>query len=407
VRRLLAIPLSVALLAATAGAASAADFTISPATANPGQEITVTPVLTALEVATISAVGFQFDDEIPTMDNTAPFEAVTHTYTTDGTKTVTMRIDYLIGGDAFIPHTIRINAAPTASFTYTPTVPNVGQSVVFNAGASADDAALENSGFEWDFNGNGTYEAVGQSISHSFGSPGDKTVRLRVTDSGNRQATYSRVVHVNRPPTADFFFTPRAPKVGDRIAFTSVSEDPDNPIAVQAWDLDGDGQYDDARGDTASRTFTTPGAHTVRLRVTDSRGRAASVARNVTVAASPPATPPERIRPWPKIRIVGFARFRTRIDLLTVRTLAGALVKARCSGRDCPKRKATSTRSNGRLVRVRWLERRLRAGTRIFIAVTMPSSIGRYETILLRKNKRPQRRTLCIWPGEAKPRKCS
>ena len=92
----------------------------------------------------------------------------------------------------------------------------------------------------------------------------------------------------------------------DRIDFTSVSADPDDPIVAQAWDLDGDGQYDDASGATASQSFSTAGPHTVRLRVTDSRGRTAAASANVAVTTLP-VPPPKKISPWPKIRIVGFA----------------------------------------------------------------------------------------------------
>ena len=61
-----------------------------------------------------------------------------------------------------------------------------------------------------------------------------------------------------------------------------------------------------------------------------------------------------------------------------------------------------STRANdGKLVRLRWLERRLRAGTRIYFAVTVPGTIGRYEKIVLRKRKRPLRRMQCLCPGDA------
>ena len=70
-----------------------------------------------------------------------------------------------------------------ARFTRNATFPNVGQSVCFDAGATTDDETLANSAFEWDFDNNGTYEQVGQAVQRTFATPGDKTVRLRVTDS--------------------------------------------------------------------------------------------------------------------------------------------------------------------------------------------------------------------------------
>ena len=406
-RRALSIPLGLVLALSLASAASAEDFTIVPPVANPNEEITVTPVFTPVEEALISAVGFQFENETPVMDTMAPFAAAKHTYTAEGEMTISMAIEPLVGDPRFVQKQIRINAAPQAGFTFAPTVPNVGDSVLFDAGTTKDDETLANSAFEWDFDNNGSYEAVGKVMPHTFASDGDKTVRLRVTDSLNRTDTVTAVVHVNRPPVANFVYAPSAPQVSQRIDFTSVSADPDDPIVAQAWDLDGDGQYDDASGATASQSFSTAGAHTVRLRVTDSHGRTAAASANVSVTKAPVVAPPKKISPWPKIRIVGFAgRKRVRVDLLTVRTVRGSSVIVRCSGRGCPRKGAVSTRARGKLVRLRWLERRLRTGTRIYVSVTVPGAIGRYEKIVLRKRKKPLRRMLCLFPGDTRPKKC-
>ena len=92
----------------------------------------------------------------------------------------------------------------------------------------------------------------------------------------------------------------------------------------QAWDLDGDGQYDDAGGATASRPFASRGRCTRfacgRHRFARPHGRS-DRQRAVTTATAPP---PKKISPWPKIRIVGFAGVkRVRVDLLTVRSVRG------------------------------------------------------------------------------------
>jgi PKD repeat protein len=409
--------LALALPLALAGPASAVpptgDFTMSPTTANPGEDVTFTPKdLNDPEVLPILGgidfITFTFPDDSTATDTDAPFDApaIKHAFTTAGTKTVTMRIVDIAGEDTFVAHTIRINAAPTAAFTFSPASPDLGERVSFSAAPSTDDVALPANGYQWDFNDDGNWDATGQTVTHEFANSGDRTVRLRVTDTGGRADAVTRVVHVNQAPKASFVYSPRSPKVNDRVSFTSSSDDPDDPIASQAWDLDGDGQYDDARGDTASRQFAAAGPHTVRLRVTDSHGRSDAVAATVNVV-SLPKVPPKRMRPWPRIRIVGYASSRrVRVDLLTVRTVRGANVKVRCAGRGCPRTKAVSTRASATLVRVRWLERRLRTGTRIYIAVTAPGSIGRYEKILLRSRKEPLRSMLCLYPGQRKARKC-
>ena len=68
-----------------------------------------------------------------------------------------------------------------------------------------------------------------------------------------------------------------------------ASSDPDAGDSVAyAWDLDGDGQYDDASTAEASFTYTDPGAYPVGLRVTDSRGASATDTVAVTAGNTPP-----------------------------------------------------------------------------------------------------------------------
>lgn len=52
----------------------------------------------------------------------------------------------------------------------------------------------------------------------------------------------------------------------------SASRDPDGDAVRHAWDLDGDGEFDDASTAVVSHTFAVPGTVSVRLRVTDAAG---------------------------------------------------------------------------------------------------------------------------------------
>ena len=70
----------------------------------------------------------------------------------------------------------------------------------------------------------------------------------------------------------------------------TASSDP-NPgdQLTYAWDLDGDGAFDDATTPTAGFTYTAPGSYTVRLRVTDQGGLADEESVVITAANTPPA----------------------------------------------------------------------------------------------------------------------
>ena len=57
-----------------------------------------------------------------------------------------------------------------------------------------------------------------------------------------------------------------------------------------AWDLDGDGAYDDSDQPKPSFTYTTAGTVTVRLRVTDTVGSQGTTSKTITVGAPPTVT---------------------------------------------------------------------------------------------------------------------
>ncbi len=104
--------------------------------------------------------------------------------------------------------------------------------------------------------------------------------------------TISRIVSTgtNHPPVARITASPLsgpAPLTVNFDAWASTDDDFD-PLTMR-WDLDDDGQFDDATGPLASRTFTQNGEHVVRLRVNDPAG-AADVAQVVVRVGNLPPT---------------------------------------------------------------------------------------------------------------------
>ena len=54
--------------------------------------------------------------------------------------------------------------------------------------------------FEWDFNGDGIYDAVGKEVKHYFDTPGDYPVGVRVTDSDGYTGTQFSPIWVHIKP---------------------------------------------------------------------------------------------------------------------------------------------------------------------------------------------------------------
>jgi hypothetical protein len=103
----------------------------------------------------------------------------------------------------------------------------------------------------------------------------------------------------NQGPKATFTWSPGSPGVGQSVTFTSTASDDDGIVMSQAWDLDNDGSFDEGADTTASRSFDSEGAKSVRLRVVDDDGAAAVGSATVQVSSTPgppgppPARPPE------------------------------------------------------------------------------------------------------------------
>jgi len=195
---------------------------------------------------------------------------------------------------------------------------------------------------------------------------------------------------------------------GQEIALTSTSSDPDGGIAAAAWDLDGDGAFDDATGPAASRAYPA-GTHLVGLRVVDTDGLAATAFTTLTVApaagapAPPPAAPGPKaiplLRPFPTVRIAGTAvGRRIRVRILAVRAPRNTTVEVRCRGRGCPvKVDRHRVRGKTRVVRIRRLEGRvLRAGVVLEIRVHARGRIGKYTRLLMRAGAAPKRTDACV-----------
>lgn len=93
----------------------------------------------------------------------------------------------------------------------------------------------------------------------------------------------------NQPPTAVALASPASGAAPLAVAFDGrASSDPEGGALAYAWDLDGDGQFDDAAAGQAGYTYAQAGSYTARLRVTDSQGASASASVQISAGNTPP-----------------------------------------------------------------------------------------------------------------------
>ncbi len=166
--------------------------------------------------------------------------------------------------------------------------------------------------YAWiDYNGDGDWSDAGEQIftsepvlaganSLSFtlpadATPGDTYARFRISSTGGLsfdgpasdgevEDYMIGITPANQPPIADAGGSYTVDEGAIVILDASGSSDPDDVIVSYEWDLDNDGEYDDATGIKAGVTFEDNGNYTVGLKVTDSNGEFDTDTATVTVS---------------------------------------------------------------------------------------------------------------------------
>jgi PKD repeat protein len=414
----------LALAGATAPASAAppdltASFTWSPASPYTSETITFTStsVATGADNA-ITSQRWDFNDD---GHYDASGATVQHAFTQPGKYTVKLAVEdsadktpTKVASNAITV----VNRPPIASFTYSPAQPSSGAKVAFTSTSSDPDGKI--TAYYWDLDNDGQFDDGGaRTMTRTFASPGRYTVGLRVKDDKGAVSETSRVVPVgNVAPGASFAMSPEAPLTGDTVTFFSTATDPDGPIASQAWDLDGDGAFDDGAGVLVTRKFTDPGMYVVSLRVTDADGAVDTASKTLVVLRDDLIVRGQRIalmNPFPVVRITGTITARgVRLRRFTVTAPKGAKITVRCRGKRCPRRSLVRRARapapfahSARLVRFRRLERRLLpAGITVQVFVTKRGVIGKYTRFRIRKGHSPTRADRCLTPGSMHPIRC-
>jgi hypothetical protein len=172
----------------------------------------------------------------------------------------------------------------------------------------------------WDF-GDGSAPMEGAIVTHGFpavynpdgsidwaATTHDYVVTLTVVDDSDPALSDSdtAVVHITPPP-----YPPVADADGPYTLYPcwivtidgsgsydpngALYPDPSHPwygeIVSWEWDLDNDGEYDDAAGETVTWSFCDLGIHVIGLKVTNSFGESDEVDTVVNVVAPPPEYP--------------------------------------------------------------------------------------------------------------------
>lgn len=177
-----------------------------PANQNPTASFTVTKSFMKATVdgsassdpdGTVASYAWNFGD-----GTTATGATASHTYATEGTFTITLKVTDNQGGTATTTReftaSLPPNQAPTAAFTTERTQLNVA---VDGSTSSDQDGTI--AAYEWNFGDGAT--ATGATATHTYAAAGTYTITLKVTDNRGGTDTKTSQVTVNTLVVADDF----------------------------------------------------------------------------------------------------------------------------------------------------------------------------------------------------------
>ncbi len=204
---------------------------------------------------------------------------VVHEYTQAGLVNAWLRIrddDNLID-ETSVTFTLKKYPPVIESFTADPEEGAAPLAVQFEVAAHDYDGEIIQ--YEWDFDGDGTYDETTQSgeTSYNYETPVTTNVIVRVTDDDDLKDTELTKVVVKPAgyPTASAEVNPPLGYVNQELEFNGTGTDVlPGMIVLYEWDFDGDDAYDWSSADTGMTThaYTEPGAYEPKLRVTDDDG---------------------------------------------------------------------------------------------------------------------------------------
>ncbi len=214
-----------------------------------------------VEADTVS-VTWDFGD-----GETGSGDEVTHTWTDDGTYTVTVTASDEDGGETTETFNISIsNRAPTLQVSASATSGDEGDSFAFSAVTS--DVTDDTVSVTWDFGDGGS--ATGLAVTHTFTDDGTFVVEVIASDEDGGVTSEKLFITIaNVAPTLTNLQLPSSVKQGEPVTVSIEATDPGDDEVTITWNW-GDGTTDE--GGTVTHTYDKVGTYTVTVCATDDDG---------------------------------------------------------------------------------------------------------------------------------------
>ena len=201
-----------------------------------------------------------------------------HTYASPGTYSVSLTASNAYGeGTVTQTNLITVLPPPSASFTADVTEGNAPLTVRFT-----DTSTGDVTGWSWDFGDGGS--STDRHPQHTYSAPGTYTVSLTVSNAyGEDTVTQTNLITVLPPPNAAFTTSVTEGLAPLVVQFTDTST---GDVTGWSWNF-GDGGTSTDRH--PQHTYTSPGAYTVSLTVSNAYGSDTETRSALITVVSPPS----------------------------------------------------------------------------------------------------------------------
>jgi PKD repeat protein len=270
--------------------APTAAFTPFPTAAAPGSPVSLDATTSTDSGATITDYRWDFGDG--TTQDAGGSPTTSHKYTRPGIYGVTLIVTNSAGESDTTTQTVTVDAAPTASFTASPTF---NAPATFDASGSSDSLGTITV-YSWNFGDGSPQDAQNTpTMSHTYAARGSYTVTLTVTNDAGQSNTSTQTITVDDGPTLSLDPTPAVTKPNQPVTVNATASSPDaaGTIASYTWDFGDPGSAGNTTtgpSASASHTYATSGTYTVTVTATDDLGVSTTQTGQVTVDASPTAS---------------------------------------------------------------------------------------------------------------------
>jgi PKD repeat protein len=234
--------------------------------------------------SSVTSYAWNFGD-----GTTGSGKSVTHSFSGSGTSfnvTLTVTNDRGLSASTSQTIAVSVSAPPAGDWVYSPALPNVNETVLFNADAVKAAPGHTLVQFTWNFgdpNSPATNTASGFQASHIFSATGSYSVVLSVADETGQKTVLPKTVVIGSGNPAAVLVVSKTG--GNNVQADASGSTSQSGTVISTYTFSfGDGSAS-ATGSAAvvPHTYVANGTYTVRLTVTDTLGRSGTTTSTVTV----------------------------------------------------------------------------------------------------------------------------